>query len=42
LTPEQMEAITDQSCVKLVDRFNQRDGGLRILYDIRACKEVNK
>ena len=42
LTPEQMEAITDQSCVKLVDRFNEKDGGLRILYDIRACKEVNK
>jgi hypothetical protein len=40
LTPDQMSLFTDQDCVKLVERLIQKDSGIRLLYDIRACKEV--
>jgi hypothetical protein len=42
LTPEQVRAFTDQSCVKLVEKFFQDDGRYRLLYDIRACNEEDK
>ena len=41
LTPDQMSSLTDQDCVKLIDRFSDEDSGSRLLYDIRACKEIN-
>lgn len=42
LSPEQMAAFTGPDCVTMVEKFYQDDGGERILYDIRKCKEVKK
>lgn len=39
LTPEQVDSFTDQSCVHLLDKFEQADGQYSLLYDIHECAE---